>query len=308
MLHEIAPHVFDVEMAFVRPRADDCALAFREDETGRCLVMASVEGDGSITLPTCHDIVELCELGESGCSDEKGGNDCDAFEELASFQYLFAIDKRAYFLVRPHAASILEGAAPAMRDETFFPVRKLIARNGDPQAFAIATGMHLRSWYLDNQRCGRCGNRMEPSPQERALICSNCGHTVYSRISPAVIVAVSDGDRLLLTRYAQGEYRKRALVAGFVEVGETPEEAVAREVGEECGVRVKNVRYFTSQPWGLSGSLMLGFFVDLDGSPEITLQDGELDWAGWVPRDKLDDDDDYALGRVMVNTFRANRA
>ena len=53
---------------------------------------------------------------------------------------------------------------------------------------------------------------------------------------------------------------------------------------------------------------MLGFFADLDGSPEITLQDGELDWAGWVPRDKLDDDDDYALGRVMVNTFRANRA
>ena len=308
MLHEIAPHVFDVEMAFTRPRADDCALVFREDEAGRCLVMASVEEDGSITLPTCGDFLELDELGEFGHSGCKTGNDCGAPCEPASFQYAFAIDKQAYFLVSPHAGNVAEVAAPAARDMTFLPVRSLIARNGDPQAFAIATGMHLRSWYRDNQRCGRCGNRMEPSSQERALVCSSCGHTVYPRISPAVIVAVSDGDRLLLTRYAQGEYRKRALVAGFVEVGETPEEAVAREVWEECGVRVKNVRYFGSQPWGLSGSLMLGFFADLDGSPEITLQDGELGWAGWIPRDELDDDDDYALGRVMVNEFRSSRA
>ena len=118
-----------------------------------------------------------------------------------------------------------------------------------------------------------------------------------------MIVAVTDGDRLLLTRYAQGHYRKRALVAGFVEVGETPEEAVAREVWEECGLRVKNLRYFASQPWGLSESLMLGFFADLDGDSEITLRDGELDWAGWVPRDKIEDDDDYALGRALINAF-----
>jgi len=308
VLHEIAPHVFDVEMAFARPRAEGCALVFREDEAGRCLVMASIEESGSITLPTCGDFLELCEFGKfghSGCNDGNGRSDPD---EPASFQYLFAIDERAYFLVNLHAGSAGNITTPAARGMAFLPVRSLIARNGDPQAFAIATGMHLRSWYLDNQRCGRCGNRMEPSPQERALICSNCGHTVYPRISPAVIVAVADGDRLLLTRYAQGEYRKRALVAGFVEVGETPEETVAREVWEECGVRVKNVRYFASQPWGLSGSLMLGFFADLDGSPEITLQDGELGWAGWIPRDELDDDDDYALGRVMVNEFRANRA
>ena len=100
--------------------------------------------------------------------------------------------------------------------------------------------------------------------------------------SLAIIVAVTDESRLLLTRYARGAYRKRALVAGFIEVGETPEEAVEREVWEECGVRVKNVRYFASQPWGLSGSLMLGFFAELDGDPQITLQDGELDWAGWI--------------------------
>ena len=308
MLHEIAPHVFDVGMAFVRPREDDYALAFREDEAGRCLVMASVEEDGSITLPTCSDFFRLGELDESQHSDREGGDGHSALGEPAPLQYLFAIDKQAYFLASPHEGSMAEGVGPDTRDMSSLPVRSLIARNGDPQAFAIATGMHLRSWYRDNQRCGRCGNRMEPSSQERALVCSSCRHTVYPRISPAVIVAVSDGDRLLLTRYAQGEYRKRALVAGFVEVGETPEEAVAREVWEECGVWVKNVRYFGSQPWGLSGSLMLGFFADLDGSPEITLQDGELGWAGWIPRDELDDDDDYALGRVMVNEFRSNRA
>ena len=308
MLHEIAPHTFDVEIAFVSPRADDYALVFREDEAGRCLVMASVEENGSITLPTCADFLGIGEFSESELPRSENGNDCSVFGGPASFQYLFAIDTRPYFLVTLHADSAAEDDIAVMRDKAFLPARNLIARNGDPHAFAIATGMHLRSWYHDNQCCGRCGSHMEPSPQERALICTDCGNIVYPRISPAVIVAVTDDDRLLLTRYAQGEYRKRALVAGFVEVGETPEEAVAREVWEECGVRVKNVRYFASQPWGLSGSLMLGFFADLDGDPEITLQDGELGWAGWISRDELDDEDDYALGRVMINRFRANRA
>ena len=110
---------------------------------------------------------------------------------------------------------------------------------------------------------------------------------------------------LLLTRYARGAYRKRALVAGFVEIGETAEQAVAREVFEECGVRVKNVRYFGSQPWGLSGSLMLGFFAELDGGSRVELRDGELSWAGWVRRADIGHDDDYAIGRAMIDAFCA---
>ena len=285
MLHEIEPHAFDINMAFVEPCTNDSALLFHDDDDGRSLVKATLAEDGSIAFPTC-----------------------ESFGTSAPFTYLFAIDERAHFLIddAKFDASLSAGedtASQSTVQTSFLPMRDLIARSGDPQAFAVATAFHLRNWYRDNRRCGRCGKQTTPSTTERALVCTKCGHTVYPRISPAVIVAVTDGDRLLLTRYAQGHYRKRALVAGFVEVGETPEEAVAREVWEECGLRVKNLRYFASQPWGLSESLMLGFFADLDGDSEITLRDGELDWAGWVPRDKIEDDDDYALGRALINAF-----
>ena len=283
MLHEIAPHVLDAELSFASPQADDCALFFRDDDSGQSHVMATLAQDGSIEFPTCA-----------------------CFEASTPFTYLFAIDGRPHFLVDDAKLVVPGGMAmPSENQAGFLPVRELIARSGDPQAFAIATAYHLRSWYRENRHCGCCGGRMEPSSADRALVCAACGHSVYPRISPAVIVAVIDGDRILLTRYARGSYRKRALVAGFMEVGETPEEAVAREVWEECGLRVKNVRYFGSQPWGLSGSLMLGFFADLDGDPEITLRDGELDWAGWIPRSEIDGSDDYALGRALINAFLA---
>lgn len=321
VLHEIAPHELDIGIAFANAQPDDCALFYREDGAGHAQVMATLADDGSIAFPTCGD-----------------------FYDSVQFTYLFAIDGRPYYLVDDACLgaayntaadtvsplspigntnsdapvedalssptysvnpSASKGTAPSSAHApAFLPVRSLIARNGDPQALAVATGLHLRTWYQDNRCCGRCGGRMAHSTTERALVCIACGHIVYPRISPAVIVAVTDGDRLLLTRYARGNYRRRALVAGFVEIGETPEEAVVREVWEECGVRVKDVRYFASQPWGLSGSLMLGFFASLDGDPEITLQDGELDWAGWVPRDEIDDTDDYALGRALINAFK----
>ena len=277
MLHEIAPHEYDIEMKFLEPQADDLALCFFDDNEGHCLAKANVGDNGTIALPTCKE-----------------------FEASCSFTYLFSIDGRPYYLVEKHAAD--KDDQPS--NWSLQPVRKLIARNGDCNAFAIATGMHLREWYRNNRFCGRCGTPTNPSPHERALICPSCQNTVYPRISPAIIVAVVNEECLLLTRYAHGEYRKRALVAGFIEVGETPEQAVVREVWEECGVRVKNVRYIASQPWGLSGSLMLGFFAELDGNPQITLQDGELGWAGWVPREELDEGDDYALGRVFINAFK----
>ena len=273
MLQDIAPHVLDIEIRFGDPRAEDFALCFRENGDGRCEARASIGENGLIEFPMCGD-----------------------FDPATPFMYLFSIDGCPYFLVNDDKDRGEEGG--------FLAMHSLIARKGDYRAFAVATGMHLWGWYRDNRCCGRCGTRLQPSGRERALACPSCGHVTYPRISPAIIVAVIDGDRLLLTRYAQGGYRKRALVAGFLEVGETPEQAVAREVQEECGLGVKNIRYYASQPWGLSGSLMLGFFAELDGDPTITLQDSELAWAGWVSRDDIDERDDYALGHALIDVFR----
>ena len=281
MLHEIEPSIFDIGMQFVEPLSDDTALCFCASTAGGNLdcVFADREPDGSLRYPTC---------GEVG--------------EDARFTYLFTIDERRFFLAR----AIKPDTAPAV-PKRFEALRvgSLLPEQPNSLAFAAATGLHLATWYRDNEFCGRCAMRLLPSETERALACPTCGATFYPRISPAVIVAVTDGDRLLLTKYAHGTYRKHALVAGFVEIGETPEQAVHREVLEECGVRVKNIRYFGSQPWGLTGALMLGFFAELDGNDTVSLNDGELSWAGWIARADIEDDYDYALGRAMINAFLA---
>ena len=281
MFHEIAPHTFDISMRFDAPNLNDQALWFRECgfDNARAEVALACAAEGELRFPRCGDL-----------------------PDSAVFTYLFSIDGNRYY-----HASVPEGAQPASQVESAFRFQRvgsLVSEQADVNAFAAMTGLHLHAWYRNNAFCGRCGSPMAPAEGERALVCAECGNTAYPRIAPAVIVAVTDGDRLLLTRYAQGDYRKLALVAGFVEVGETPEEAVAREVWEECGVRVKDVRYFASQPWGLSSSLMLGFTARLDGSPDVTLQDGELGWAGWVARDELEGDEDYALGHAMIGAFR----
>ena len=114
----------------------------------------------------------------------------------------------------------------------------------------------------------------------------DCGNTVYPRIMPAVIVGVTNGDRLLLTRYRTGSGHN-ALVAGFVEIGETAEETVAREVMEETGLRVKNIRYYKSQPWGIANDLLLGYYCDLDGDGTIRMDENELKYAEWVPKQEI---------------------
>ena len=116
------------------------------------------------------------------------------------------------------------------------------------------------------------------------LQCEHCGFMVYPKISPAVIVAITHQNKLLLTRYANSAPGRYALVAGFCEVGETVEETVIREVMEEVGLAVKNPVYYKSQPWGFSDSLLVGFFADVDGSTEFVLEEAELSEAIWLSR------------------------
>ena len=135
--------------------------------------------------------------------------------------------------------------------------------------------------------------------------CANCCNMVYPTIAPAVIVGVTNGDKLLMTRYAAGPTKKYALIAGFAEIGETFEETVVREVMEEAGLKVKNIRYYKSQPWPFSGSLLMGFFCELDGPDTIVMYKDELDEAVWVRREDIDVQfDDVSLTNEMIVCFR----
>ena len=131
---------------------------------------------------------------------------------------------------------------------------------------------------------------------------------IFPRISPAVIIAVTDGDRLLLSKYAGRSYTRYALVAAYTEIGETLEQTVQREVMEEVGLKVKNIRYYKSQPWGVDGNVLMGFYCDLDGDDTIHIDENELSMAAFYPRNNLPArDDGISLTREMIRVFEEGR-
>jgi len=122
-----------------------------------------------------------------------------------------------------------------------------------------------------------------------------------------VIVGIIDGDRILMTKYSSSHHRY-ALVAGFVEIGETLEQCVMREVMEEVGIKVKNLKYYASQPWPFSGSLLMGFFAELDGDDALTIDRTELSDGRWFHRDEIPAGDSVlSLTWTMIEAFRENR-
>ena len=172
-------------------------------------------------------------------------------------------------------------------------------------AYATITAFHLYSWYRDTRFCGRCGKVLVHDDKERMMKCLVCGNSIYPKISPACIIGVTNKDKILLTKYVGRTYTNYALVAGFTEIGETMEETVMREVMEEVGVKVKNITYYKSQPWGLSGSQLSGYFCELDGDDTITLQEEELAVGTWVSAKDINvSDDDVSLTREMILKFR----
>lgn len=225
----------------------------------------------------------------------------DQFPELAeAYTYLFSIDETAYYLL------------PAL-DETRFPGASWeglqILRSVGPkeEAFAGITGHQLFDWYGSRKFCPRCAAPMIHDEEERMMRCPCCGQQEYPKISPAVIVGVINKDKLLLTKYAGRDFKKYALIAGFSEIGETVEETVRREVMEEVGLRVKNLRYYKSQPWSFSGTLLMGFFAELDGEDSIHLDEHELSLARWCTREEIPENDGISLTREMMQVFKENR-
>lgn len=143
---------------------------------------------------------------------------------------------------------------------------------------------------------------------ERSQVCPVCGYTVYPKICPAVIVAVYDEDRLLLTRYTGRPFTRHALVAGFNEIGESIEDTVRREVMEEVGLKVKHLQFYKSQPWVFTDSLLVGFYAELDGTSKITLQEDELADARWYSRGEIPRDySSISLTGEMIEAFRLGK-
>jgi len=267
MLQEIAPHVLRNEFSFRPPEPEDLAFLWQ---------------DGKVLLRWEGNTISLPRVGELPGRD---------------WRYLFSLDGVGVYL--------LLGEAPELSG--LVPLLPRAAEPLEPKelAFAVCVGGSLARWYGANRFCGGCGAPMEPSGTERAMVCPVCGGTVYPKICPAVIVGVSDGEKLLLTRYAGRSFKRWALVAGFAEIGETIEQTVCREVREETGLEVEGLQYYRSQPWGFTDTLLLGFFCRVRGGRAITLQLDELSEAQWFsPAELPTDHTGGSLTGEMIELWR----
>jgi NAD+ diphosphatase len=156
------------------------------------------------------------------------------------------------------------------------------------EANLVAHARALALWHASQVFCGVCGSSARPEAAGNSRICMNddCRREIFPRVDPAIIVLVSDGDRCLLGRQTSWPEGRYSTIAGFVEPGESLEDAVRREVYEETNVRVGHVSYHSSQPWPFPSSLMLGFVAEASSS-DIVLNDGELEDAQWFTRKEL---------------------
>jgi NAD+ diphosphatase len=169
---------------------------------------------------------------------------------------------------------------------TFQGLRRLFGLLGEEQFWTAGRAIQIVAWDRDHQFCGRCATPTETIPTERAKKCPNCGLHSYPRLSPAIIVLIQKGNEILLARSHRHPPDRFSVLAGFVEPGETLEEATAREIYEEIGIHVKNIRYFGSQPWPFPNSLMIAFTCEYAGG-DIVLEEAEMAEAGWFTVENL---------------------
>ena len=271
MIQDIFPSRLINSFTDLKPEGGDVMLLF--DGRGRMLADTA---DDQICFPTAAEVT------------------------FTDAVYLFAVDDSRCFLARDEATCTAQRYRP-------FTVRELRDLGGGKELLAAFTAYHLWKWYDDNRFCGKCRAPLSVHNAERVLKCEGCGNMIYPRINPAVIVGVIKGDCLLITRYNRG-YAHNALVAGFTEIGETLEETVSREVMEETGVAVKNIRYYKSQPWGMAQEVLVGFFCDADGEAVIHRDTNELKYAEWVAREDIElQPNNLSLTNEMMRMFKEGR-
>lgn len=194
--------------------------------------------------------------------------------------FLFALDNVRCFLVGD--CTVPDNSQFAYHEINYF---RTIAQQEIDWASIVA--FQLMNWYTQNKFCGTCGTSTIPKKEERAIFCPSCHTTIYPKISPAIIVAILCNNKILLARGANFRNNFYSLVAGYVDIGESIEDAVAREVKEEVGLDIKNIRYYKSQPWPFSGSMMIGFIAEADDTQPIRIDENEITEAAWFSRSNL---------------------
>lgn len=183
-------------------------------------------------------------------------------------------------------AAAVGAEAPPPEGMEWRDLRALFGRLDDMVFGVAGRAVQIVQWDLTHRYCGRCGTATEPHASERSRVCPGCGLVHYPRLAPAVMALVRRGDELLLARSPHFPEGMFSALAGFVEPGESLEQTLAREVREEVGIEIANVRYFGSQPWPFPHSLMIAFVADYAGG-ELALQADEIEAADWFAIDRL---------------------
>jgi NAD+ diphosphatase len=189
--------------------------------------------------------------------------------------------------------------------------RELMSLYGvlDEDIYLLAgRAVQIVRWDQQHQYCGRCGHKTETLQGERAKKCPACGFISYPRLSPATITAVLKDNKILLTHYAAFRGNMHTIIAGFVEPGETLEECVKREIQEEVGIQVKNIKYFKSQPWPYPNSLMIGFTAEYE-SGEISVDNTEISEAAWYDLNSLPElPPKMSIAREIIDWFKQSNS
>ena len=283
MLQDLSFGKLENEFRNTLPEKGDLVVCVRGNE-----ILLGRNEEGRLYFPTYEQVKEWAGKWQSW--------------GVERFRYVFRLQEQNFFLWMGSAGDCPE---EGFAYESARMLRELDSKDA---CFGAMTAWHLYNWYRNNRFCGCCGTPTVHDEKERMVRCPSCGNLIFPRISPAVIVAVTDGDRLLLSKYAGRSYTRYALLAGYTEIGETIEETVHREVMEEVGLKVKNLRYYKSQPWGVDGNVLMGFYCDLDGDDTIHLDEQELALAQWYHRDALPaKDDGISLTREMIRIFEEGR-
>jgi len=200
--------------------------------------------------------------------------------KLVRRHYLGQVDGRSCYV----AEFTPDTVAP--EGMSFYNLRRLLGQIPDDLFILAGKAYQILHWDRTHQYCSQCGAQTENKIDERAKLCPTCGLVKYPRISPAIIVAITRGREILLAKGINFQGDFYSVLAGFVEPGETFEECVQREVGEEVGLKVKNIKYFGSQPWPFPDSLMVGFTAEY-ASGDINIDKKEILDARWFTVEQL---------------------
>lgn len=202
--------------------------------------------------------------------------------------------------------SAVEEAVDLPRDLKAVSLRSLLAGADCGEQALLSRAAQLRTWFVNHAYCSRCGSPCHRDAEELAATCVDCGFRQYPRLSPCIIVLVHRGERCLLARAPHFPPGRFSTLAGFVEAGETAEEAVAREVREEVGIEISRIRYQGSQSWPFPHALMLGFDAAYAGG-ELRPDGEEILAADWFhPRDFPDLPPAFAISRQLIDAFVAS--